>query len=87
MNTAQVVHKPTEQRYEILVGDKVAVLSYEDHGANRHFTHAFVPPELRGQGLAEHLVKAGLSEARAAGLTIIPDCSYVAAYLRRESRD
>jgi predicted GNAT family acetyltransferase len=83
MKSAQVLHQPEARRYEIQVGDHSAVLEYVDDGKDRHFTHTFVPPELRGQGLAELLVKAGLSDARAAGLNIIPDCSYVAAYLRR----
>lgn len=83
MSSAAVVHRPELQRYEIIVGTHAAVLEYADQGGDRHFTHTFVPPELRGQGLAEALVKTGLRDARAAGLTIVPDCSYVATYLRR----
>jgi predicted GNAT family acetyltransferase len=47
------------------------------------FTHTFVPPELRGRGLAEKLVRAGLDWTRAQGFRAVPQCSYVDAYIRR----
>ncbi|EYD77844.1 Acetyltransferase [Rubellimicrobium mesophilum DSM 19309] len=45
--------------------------------------HTYVPDALRGQGLAEDLLDALLSDARAQGFTIVPLCPYVASQARR----
>jgi predicted GNAT family acetyltransferase len=42
-----------------------------------------VPYEFRGHGLAGKITQAGLEYARAKSLRVIPMCSYVAAYIRR----
>ena len=47
------------------------------------FVHTFVPPALRGRGIAEQLVSSGLGWARGQGLRVLPSCSYVAAYMAR----
>ena len=45
--------------------------------------HTYVPDALRGQGLAEELLDALLSDARAQGFTIVPLCPFVASQARR----
>ncbi|HEY4202339.1 MAG TPA: GNAT family N-acetyltransferase [Devosiaceae bacterium] len=45
--------------------------------------HTGVPPEYRGQGIAERLVNAGIADAREQGFKIKPYCSYVTAQFRR----
>ena len=45
--------------------------------------HTFVPPALRGRGVAAMLVDALIAEARAQGWRIVPQCSYVAASFDR----
>lgn len=45
--------------------------------------HTGVPPQYRGQGIAEVLVKAAMDNARATGGKIVPVCSYVVAQFRR----
>lgn len=45
--------------------------------------HTGVPPQHRGQGIAEQLVKAAMDHARATGGKIVPICSYVVAQFRR----
>jgi predicted GNAT family acetyltransferase len=42
-----------------------------------------VPPELRGRGIAEQLVRAALADARTAGNKVVPACSYVAKFIER----
>jgi uncharacterized protein len=49
------------------------------------FTHTLVPPELRGRGIAEHLVRAALAEARTQGRQVVPACSYVAKFIERHA--
>ena len=45
--------------------------------------HTFVPNQFRGRNLALKLVKRGISDARANGIKIVPQCSYVATQFRR----
>jgi predicted GNAT family acetyltransferase len=45
--------------------------------------HTFVPPEFRGQGIAEKLMNAAIEDARDNRHKIVPLCSYVAAQFRR----
>ncbi|MBX7541437.1 GNAT family N-acetyltransferase [Qipengyuania sphaerica] len=63
--------------------DSAAKLSWTDRAGVRHAEHTFVPPEHRGKGIAEQLVKALVSDARKQGFKISPDCSYVDTYFRR----
>ena len=39
--------------------------------------HTWVPPSLRGQGIAEALVERLMDDARANGFRVVPRCSYV----------
>lgn len=78
-----VRHNPGEHRYESGDGAHLAVLEYELASDRVTYTHTFVPPELRGQGLAEALVRTALTDAKAARHKVIPACSYVAKFIER----
>jgi predicted GNAT family acetyltransferase len=45
--------------------------------------HTGVPPQYRGQGIAEKLVATAMTDARDKGQKIVPVCSYVAVQFRR----
>ena len=45
--------------------------------------HTYVPPEYRGNTIAQKLVDRGIADARSAGIKIKPECSYVVAQFRR----
>jgi len=79
----EVRHNVAERRFEIDVDGIVSVVDYELADGRMILTHTYVPSELRGRGLAEKLVRAALLHARAAGLTVVPACSYVAAFIER----
>ncbi len=84
MNALPTVrHLVDERRYEIGASPLTAVLEYEKAGDRITITHTFVPPALRGQGLAEALVRTALADARAAGYKVVPACSYVARFIER----
>lgn len=78
-----VRHNPAQNRFETEVAGLLAVAEYQRRGNEIIMTHTFVPTELRGRGIAEKLVRAALEHARAEGLGVVPDCSYVAAFIRR----
>ncbi len=76
-------HNEKERRFETSVDGHLCVAEYEIDAGEITFTHTFVPPELRGRGIAEKLVRAALEYARAESLRVVPACSYVAAFIRR----
>lgn len=71
------------QRYEVDVDGAVAVLEYEREDGRIDLIHTEVPPALGGRGIAARLAHTALEDAQAAGLKVIPSCSYVASYIRR----
>jgi predicted GNAT family acetyltransferase len=79
----EVRHNTGARRYEATLDGHLSVCAYEDAPGRRVFTHTEVPPELRGRGIAEQLVRAALADARAAGLKVVPACSYVARFIER----
>jgi uncharacterized protein len=78
-----VKHNADQRRFEAEVSGHLAVADYVIEGERMLFTHTFVPPELRGRGLAEKLVRVGLEHARAERLRVVPACSYVATFVER----
>ena len=78
-----VTHQPEKKRFEIRVGNEVAVLEYIAAKNFLVFTHTEVPPSLEGQGFASQLVRTGLEYAKAQKQPVLPLCPYVAMYIRR----
>ena len=78
-----VQHDADRSRFVIATGEDEAVLEYQRQGRRVTFTHTFVPPPLRGRGLAEELTRAGLEWARETGLAVDSTCSYVSRFLER----
>jgi uncharacterized protein len=78
-----VRHNIEQRRFEAEVAGRLAVAEYEIEGDRMIFTHTLVPGELRGRGIAEKLMRAGLAEAKAQGRKVVPACSYVAAFVQR----
>jgi predicted GNAT family acetyltransferase len=83
LDEVQIIHNPGQNRFETTVQGHPAKLDYIRDGKNFVITHVGVHPELRGQGLAGHIVEASLAYAKENDLRVIPMCSYAAAYIRR----
>jgi len=78
-----VLHNEAESRFEATVDGHLAECEYLLQQGTIVFTHTFVPPELRGRGIAEKLARTALEYARQQRLAVVPACSYLAAYVRR----
>lgn len=80
---------PERHRFEIDLGDAVAIAEYTLPEGKIMFTHTEVPPAHEGQGVGTALIRAGLAAARERGLKVIPICPFFAAYMRqhREVQD
>jgi predicted GNAT family acetyltransferase len=81
--SADVRHNAAESRYEMDLPHGRAVVEYTSMPGRMIITHTFVPPEFRGRGIAEKIVRFALDDARARHLRIDPVCSYVASFIRR----
>ena len=78
-----VQYNPAASRFEARVGAQLAVADYLLEEGRIVFTHTYVPTGLRGHGIAEKLVRAGLEFARAEGRRVVPQCSYVDVFIQR----
>ncbi|MBC2592901.1 N-acetyltransferase [Ruficoccus amylovorans] len=79
----EVVHQPQQNRFVTADG---GLLTYEIDGEGRFVVqHTGVPVELRGQGIAARLAEAALVFAEGKGYPVVPQCEYVAVYMKRRS--
>ena len=79
---AEIRNNEAEQRYEVKIGDQLAVLEYKRKGDQIIYLHTGVPPALEGHGIANKLAHVALEDARTLKLTVSPVCPFVAAYIR-----
>ena len=80
----EISNNKQESRFETTVDGHVAYAAYELEEPNSIvFSHTIVPDEIAGQGVAGNLVKHALDHARKEKLTVVPQCAYVAAYIKR----
>jgi predicted GNAT family acetyltransferase len=71
------------QRFELSLEGDVAFASCIRAGRRVVFDHTAVPEAFRGKGVAAIVVRAALDEARRQRWRIVPQCSYVAAFIAR----
>lgn len=83
LNSLQVLHNPSEHRFETWIDGYLSKLDYIQDGKIFVITHVGVFPELRGQGIAGKITQVSLEYAKEHGLRVVPMCSYAAAYIRR----
>jgi predicted GNAT family acetyltransferase len=77
----QVVHQQARSRFQIDLGGQPAVADYIRSGDCVSLNHTMVPYAHRGKGIAAKLVREALNWARAEGLTVRPQCSYVGHFI------
>jgi uncharacterized protein len=80
-----VKDNPSAGRYEMDVNGHLAVAEYRLQGSQIFINHVETPEALRGQGVAAKVMAGVVEDAAARGLTIVPVCSYAAAYMKRHS--
>jgi predicted GNAT family acetyltransferase len=81
MSELNIQHDSAGQRFILSEGNASALLDYQLAGGQIDFCHTYVPPEFRGKGLAEKLVRHALNWAKDNGLQIQASCSYVQRFL------
>ena len=83
----ELQHQPEQRRFTVDFDKQQAVLEYalETNSAGKttvDFYRTYVPPEFRGKGFAEKLVRHGLAWAKSQGYEIQASCWYAEKFLR-----
>jgi uncharacterized protein len=78
-----ILNNEAEQRYELWVGDALALAAYKLEGDVIRFTHTEVPKALEGQGIGSRLIGNALDDVRRRGLKVVPLCPFVRRYIER----
>jgi uncharacterized protein len=78
-----IQHNQKAQEFTAELSGYRGALQYRS--ANRVMTiaHITVPPAIGGRGVAAELASAALHWAREQGWTVIPECAYARAFMRR----
>lgn len=79
----EVRHEAGKKYYATIDGYEAAVGYLKVDDETLDFQHTYVPEELRGQGVAEKLVRHALDDARQHGYRVIPSCPYVKRFVER----
>jgi len=82
-DTVAVQHDPEGGRFYIETDGGEARLNYRVDGDVLDFVSTFTSPQLRGQGMAAKVVRAGFEYAEAEGKKVRPTCPYIDTFLRR----
>ena len=78
-----LVDNAAEKRYELDLGDGMALAEYVLGHGLIVLTHTEVPPKYEGRGIGKELVQGVLEDIRRKKLKVVPQCPFVATYIRR----
>jgi predicted GNAT family acetyltransferase len=78
-----ISHDASRRRFTTEVEGHRALLDYSLSDKVMTITHTEVPQPIGGRGIAAQLMQAALATATKEGWSIVPACSYAAAYMRR----
>ena len=79
-----------ESRYEAWLGDRmVGIAEYElpDEAGPITFVHTEVMAGAEGMGVGRGLARGALDDVRRRGLKLIPECEFIAGFLKRHPED
>lgn len=78
-----ILHDAGAHRFQTEVEGHRGVLDYTLHDGVMTITHTGVPSAIGGRGVAAALTRFALEVARRERWTVVPACSYAAAFVRR----
>ena len=79
---------PERCRYELIVDERiVSIADYQLDGATLVVPHVETDPAMRGQGMADRLMRGMLDDLRAGERTIRPLCGFAAGFIREHPDD
>ena len=78
-----VVDNPRESRFELPIGDALAVAYYKSEDGRVLLLHTEVPQELSGQGIGSRLAKGVFETLSGRGARVVAKCPFMASYAAR----
>lgn len=80
-----IQHDPEHNQFATMVDGKRATLSYQILPGEKTLDYysTFVPPELRGRNIGQEIVKFALDYAKEHHYKVIPSCSFIKAFIKR----
>ena len=85
MSNAPLRNNASRQRYERDVEGGTAFASYRLEAGTVAIFHTEVPKALRGSGAGSTFIREVLQEVRRQGLKVEPECSFVRAFMAKNS--
>jgi predicted GNAT family acetyltransferase len=82
----KVIHEKENERFVIYVEGHEVYVEYSMRNNLIDLHHTYTHPALRGKGLAALVVKAAFEFANENNLKVIPTCSYVQAFVRKNEQ-
>ncbi|WP_298980153.1 GNAT family N-acetyltransferase [uncultured Psychrobacter sp.] len=82
-NDLQISHNEQANRFETTIDGQTGYISYQDQGNALIYDHTIVPQALGGRGVGSALVKHALNYAREHDKKVVPQCSFVEAYINK----
>ena len=80
----EIINDKSNSFFVSKLEDKEAYLRYAFRGEDViDFIYTYAPPELRGKGLAEKIVRKGFNYAKENNLKVIPTCPYIMYFLSK----
>ena len=80
----RVADNLAESRYEAWLDDRlVGVSEYDLAGERIVFVHTEVDPSVEGMGIGSRLAQGALDDVRRRGLTLVAECPFISAWLKR----
>lgn len=79
----EVIHDKNNSRFVVSIDGEHSFVEYSLYDKVMDLYHTYTPPQLRGKGLAEKVVRTALEYAKQNNLKVVPSCSYVAVFLQR----
>lgn len=81
--TPEIVRNPDTDRFEVADAPDSGYLTYREADGRLTLEHTSVDELLEGTGVGSALVREALAYGEAEGLTIVPQCDFVAGWLDR----
>ena len=83
----KITHNDAANRFEVVIDGLTSYISYQEQDDDTLiYDHTIVPKELEGRGIGSALVKNALDYAYATHKSVVPQCSFVAAYIKRHPK-
>lgn len=82
-NNLELTDNATAHRFEMKVGDELAIIEYKRSSAVIMLLHTEVTPALEGKGAATAIIEKVLDYVETHHLKLVPLCPLIAAYIKK----